>query len=272
MPFRERDLDRFVQRGFLHLERAFAPELAERCRARLWEDLDEEPDDPSGWTRPAARILGPMEAAFREAVNGPRLHAALDQLLGSGRWRPRPAPGLMPIRFPSELDPGDAGWHVDGSFGPAPDYRLNLASRGRALLVLFLFSEVGEQDAPTRLAVGSHLVVPPILAPAGRDGLLYAEVTARIADLASFTVERATGEAGDAYLCHPFLIHAATWPHRGAGPRFMSQSPISGRGALRADRPGAHASPVEAAIRLGLEGAGIEPASAYPWDLEERET
>ena len=37
----------------------------------------------------------------------------------------------------------------------------------RALLMLFLFSEVGEDDAPTRIRVGSHLDVPPVLAPHG---------------------------------------------------------------------------------------------------------
>jgi hypothetical protein len=25
----------------------------------------------------------------------------------------------------------------------------------------------------------------------------------------------ATGRAGDAYVCHPFLVDTATWPHRG---------------------------------------------------------
>ena len=33
----------------------------------------------------------------------------------------------------------------------------NITSRGRALLMLFLFSDVGESDAPTRIRVGSHI-------------------------------------------------------------------------------------------------------------------
>src|SRR5712691_3368411 len=51
-------------------------------------------------------------------------------------------------------DPGDAGWHIDVSF-PGPtgswnetkdfsDWRANVTLRGRALLMLFLFSDVGE--------------------------------------------------------------------------------------------------------------------------------
>ena len=33
---------------------------------------------------------------------------------------------------------------------------------------------------------------------------------------------QATGEAGDVYLCHPFLLHAAD-RHRGTTPRFVAQ-------------------------------------------------
>ena len=29
------------------------------------------------------------------------------------------------------------------------------------------------------------------------------------------TVVHATGRAGDVFLCHPFIVHTATWPHRG---------------------------------------------------------
>ncbi|PYO17954.1 MAG: phytanoyl-CoA dioxygenase, partial [Candidatus Rokuibacteriota bacterium] len=33
---------------------------------------------------------------------------------------------------------------------------MNVQSRGRGLLVLFLFTDVGDQDAPTEILVGSH--------------------------------------------------------------------------------------------------------------------
>ena len=29
----------------------------------------------------------------------------------------------------------------------------------------------------------------------------------------------AVGDAGDVYLCHPFLVHAASYPHTGVVPR-----------------------------------------------------
>jgi hypothetical protein len=36
----------------------------------------------------------------------------------------------------------------------------------------------------------------------------------------------ATVRAGDVYLCHPFIVHAATWPHRGNMARMMAQPGI----------------------------------------------
>ena len=43
-----------------------------------------------------------------------------------------------------------------------------------------------------------------------------------------FSVHRvlATGRAGDVFLCHPFIVHTATWPHRGAGPRMIAQPSV----------------------------------------------
>ena len=46
---------------------------------------------------------------------------------------------------------------------------------------------------------------------------------ARLAARASAArpTELATGQAGDVVWCHPFLVHAASWPHTGRHPRIM---------------------------------------------------
>ena len=72
--------------------------------------------------------------------------------------------GTTPVRFPSTRDPGDAGWHIDGSYKVSGQFWVNVHSRQRGLLALFLFTEVAEQDAPTEVIVGSHLDVPRVLA------------------------------------------------------------------------------------------------------------
>ena len=35
----------------------------------------------------------------------------------------------------------------------------------------------------------------------------------------------ATGVAGDVFVCHPFLVHRATWPHRGQVGRGGAEAP-----------------------------------------------
>lgn len=244
----------FVADGFVKIEQAFAPEVAAECRAILWRDTGCDPDDPATWTKPVIRLGGYADPPFQAAATAPALHKAFDEICGPGRWSPRQGLGTFPIRFRSEEPPGDDGWHLDASFpGDTPgdpfSWRVNLVSRGRALLMLFLFSEVGEDDAPTRIRLGSHLAVPPLLEPAGEAGLTMMEISQRAAAATEdLPLALATGRPGDVYLCHPFLVHAAQ-PHRGTRPRFMAQPPLDpGPVSYRVDGD----SPVEQAIRLGL--------------------
>jgi hypothetical protein len=163
------------------------------------------------------------------------------------------------VRFPSPDDPGDAGWHIDVSFGRNGDdpndflsWRANVVSEGRALLMLFLFSDIGPDDAPTRLRAGSHLDIARRLAGAGHDGLRLKDLAANdFAESAGRREAAAIGEAGTVYLCHPFLVHAAQ-PHRGTRPRFLAQPPLLPASPLQLERADQDYSPVERAIRLAL--------------------
>jgi hypothetical protein len=267
MPAREHEparalndaqIQQFIQDGFVRIDHAFSGELAEQGRAILWRDVPCDPQDKSTWTRPVIRLGYYGDEPFRRAVNSPVLHAAFDQLVGKARWRPRRDLGTFPVRFPSPDDPGDAGWHVDVSFPDGSgdheenDYsawRVNVTSRGRALLMLFLFSDVGEQDAPTRIRAGSHRDMARYLEPAGETGmsrLALHEMGAHRREVL------ATGEAGTVYLCHPLLVHAAQL-HRGSEPRFMAQPPLYPAEPFRLDREDGRYSPVEIAIRQALQ-------------------
>ncbi|OEO31970.1 phytanoyl-CoA dioxygenase [Devosia insulae DS-56] len=251
-------LDAFITDGFVRIDNAFSADLAAEGRAILWADTGCDPDDPKTWTKPVIRLGNYSQAPFVAAANTPVLRAAFDQLVGAGRWLPQGNLGTFPVRFPSPEDPGDAGWHIDVSFGweenPSDflSWRANVSSRGRALLMLFLFSEVGEQDAPTRIRVGSHLDIARQLAPAGEAGLTLRELAAdNFAASAHRPEVLATGSPGTVYLCHPFLVHAAQ-PHHGTEPRFMAQPPLLPREPLRLDRADSDTSPVELAIRRAL--------------------
>lgn len=244
---------RFVEDGFIRIDGAFPRALADEGRELLWRDTGCDPDDPATWTKPVVRLGDYPQEPFRRAVNMPVLHEAYDRLVGAGRWLPRGSLGTFPVRFPSDEDPGDAGWHAEASFpGEDGSWRLNLRSKGRALLMLFLFSDVGDDDAPTRIRVGSHLDVPRLLEPAGDEGLSFIELAERFGpDIHERPIAYAAGEAGTVYLCHPFLVHAAQL-HHGTRPRFMAQPPLLPAEPIRPDRDDGDYSPVEIAIRRGL--------------------
>lgn len=250
-------IEEFVRDGFVRVPEAFPRALAEECRDILWRETGLDPDDPAGWTRPVIRLGGYADRPFQEAATTDRLHGAFDQLVGPGRWAPRVGLGTFPVRFPHPDDPGDTGWHMDASYTKEgePGLWLNVRSRDRALLMLFLFSDIDAETAPTRIKVGSHLDVPAFLRPAGDAGremfALCAEMDrAGRLDAPDRPTALATGRAGDVYLCHPFLIHAAQ-RNRGTMPRFMAQPPLTATRPLDLDRPDGH-SPVARAVRLGL--------------------
>jgi hypothetical protein len=248
----------FIEQGFVKIEAAFPPQLAEEARAILWRDTGAKPDDPSTWTEPVVRLGLYSEPPFVAAANTATLRRAFDQLVGAGRWVPLGSLGTFPIRFPSAVDPGDTGWHVDASFGTeSPDFlswRTNVFSKGRALLMLFLFSDVGPDDAPTRIRAGSHLELARILAPAAEAGRTLGELAAHgFEETAHCREVSASGDASTVYLCHPFLVHAAQ-AHRGTRPRFLAQPPLlPAAGQLQLTRDDGDYAPVEIAIRTALD-------------------
>jgi hypothetical protein len=256
-------IDGFGDDGYLAVRRAVAPDIVRDCVDVIAADRRRrgvDPRNPTTWTEPVVRLPCPEGPAFAAAGTSAALRDMYDALLGAGRWTRRDGVGgTLPVRFPSVRDPGDAGWHIDGSYDVDGAWWVNVRSRGRGLLALFLFTDVGDDDAPTELIVGSHLDVPRALAPFGERGVFFGDVLRRL-PRSTFARPRvrATGRAGDVFLCHPFLVHRATWPHRGTGPRMVAQPAIATAEPF-ALRPGPDAGPVERAILHGL-GHSRQPA------------
>lgn len=253
----EREVDRFVADGYVAVRQAVPANVVRACQTELYAELrqhDVEIDDPSTWVEPVVRFWCPESAAFAAAGTQPVLWEAYDQLLGPGRHdRRQGVGGSVPVRFPNAADPGDAGWHVDGTIPIGDTWGLNFRSSGRGLLCLFLFSDVGPTDAPTELKLGSHLRIPSALQPMGEEGGLFdVQETDSFPEIEQLPSAFATGTAGDVFVCHPFLVHRATWPHRGSSPRFLAQP------AIGIDEPFplvdlTSSYPVERAIIHGLE-------------------
>ncbi len=246
----------FIHQGFIRIDNAFSPAIAQEARNILWNDTGYDPNDKTTWTKPVVRLGMYSQEPFIKAANTEVLHGAFNQLVGQGNWIPCRSMGTFPVRFPSAEDPGDTGWHVDAGFpGDDPgnffEWRINVKSKGRALLMLFLFSDVSEKDAPTRIRVGSHADVAKALEPFGERGLSFMELAMKLADMPEREEVLATGEAGTVYLCHPFIAHAAQ-PHQGSEPRFLAQPPLLLKNELIIENAEWMYSPVEEAIRLGL--------------------
>lgn len=247
----------FIHNGFVRVDNAFPAELAEEVRRILWSDLGLDRDDPSTWTQPVIRLGMYSQKPFIDAANTVRLHGLFDQLVGDDNWMPCRSMGTFPVRFPAAGDPGDTGWHVDASFSGADatnyfEWRVNYKSKGRALLMLFLFSDVTEVDAPTKIRIGSHLDVAALLKPAGEEGLSFTELAESLSRLPERDVTTATGKAGTVYLCHPFIAHASQ-PHRGTQPRFLAQPPLLLKNDVILEGKDGAYSALEESIRSALK-------------------
>jgi hypothetical protein len=221
-------VDRFVADGFVKLAGAVPADVVESCVDLLWAETGVDRHDPSTWVHPVVWVGGMAQEPFVRAMNAPILHDAFDALVGPGRWAARDSMGSFPLRFPHPVEPDDAGWHIEGSYevpGTA-GYWTNVHSGGRVLLLLVLFTEIGPDDTPTRIRVGSHRDVPPVLRPYGDRGAPGHELGPLVdAATADRPVVLATGRPGDVYVCHPFLVHAAQ-PHHGHRPRFLGQPAV----------------------------------------------
>ena len=227
-------VDEFRETGLVRVAGAFDAETCDACVEAIEHEMRShsvEPTNPETWTQPVVRFVTPEGPPFARAGSSPKLWSLYDELLGAGNWVKRQAVGgTVPIRFPSESDPGDAQWHIDGSYEVDGRYFTNVHSRTRALLGLFLFTDVTERDAPTEIIVGSYRDIPRVLERYGDEGVFFGDVVPQVRES---TFDRptvfATGNAGDVYVCHPFIVHRATWPHRGTGPRIIAQPEIGNR-------------------------------------------
>ncbi|KAA0095951.1 mitomycin antibiotics/polyketide fumonisin biosynthesis protein [Mycolicibacterium sp. P1-18] len=216
-------IDGFAENGFVKIEEAAPREVAEAAQRKLWNRIPMAPDRPESWTEPvvwAADLRG--DGPFGVIAGSRRVADALDAICGVDGWQPRGSLGNVPVRFPVPPVADDRGWHVDLNT-PLPDGTWAVSGRPHTVLLLTILSEVGADDAPTRLRSGSHRDVATVLGERPVDayecGPLVEEASAHR------KVVLATGSPGDVYVVHPFTVHAAD-EHRGHTPRFMAQAPV----------------------------------------------
>jgi hypothetical protein len=232
--------------GFVRLPRAF--DGADAMADRLWEHLARrgiDRHDAATWPRGKAHHLQKLlhEPVFIP-IGGPTTSAAIDSLLGAGRWTRPNHWGEFLVNFP------ECGrrwtvptlWHTDAAYHDP-------VSPLHGVSVFSFLNRVEHAGGGTLVLAGSHRIIARF---AGRHPELRGEKTAtvrrafyqshpKLAELVTvgndderaeqFSAEidvdglparvvELTGDPGDVVIVHPLLAHCVS-PNCARQPRFM---------------------------------------------------
>lgn len=250
------DLEHFIELGWCRVPAAFSADDAAAAVGDLWARMAGKRgiarDRPDTWP-PAYDIEEHLDTPAVLRCFTDRLSAAIEQLVGPGRWIGARRWGLWPVNFAFGAREPDAvpsfGWHVDGNW-----FRHTLDCPRQGLLVIGLFTDVAPGGGGTVLAERSHRRTARVLAehPAG---LTHTELFDRVLAEPLGDFCELTGAAGDAILAHPFLFHTRGFK-RGGPPRVLSNTEAPLREPMR---PHAPSAPVEHAIARALATAADPP-------------
>jgi hypothetical protein len=226
----------FEDRGLVRLPGLVSAKACAEMADRLWGEMARKDGvqrrAPNTWTveRPAHFKKLQDTGAFK-AMGSPDVRAALDALMGEGRWGEPATWGQSLVCFPDPRRVWDVpyqGWHLDGPVDPGP------ALIGRVFLIL---EPLRPQGGGTLVALGSHRLTRR-LADQARTQLSSGEVRKRLtaghpwfAALLSPSppgedrahrfmrptdvggvecqVAEMIGDPGDVWLMHPNILHAS---------------------------------------------------------------
>ncbi len=249
----------FYRAGLLRLPAAVPRADAEAMADVLWDELARahriHRDHPETWrNKRPAQLSGPARRGAFKALASPTVRAVIDQLIGPSGWdEPRWGAPLVTMPAPGPVwDVPHKHWHLDIGLHPAgagePDPPI-----ARVFVIL---APLQTRGGGTLLVQGSHKLVQRAAEAAGaklssaeaREALkqrhpwfarLFSptEVDDRVrafmdeaasVDGVDVRVVEMTGEPGDAWLMHPFLLHAFS-PNRREAPRLALTQWIYGR-------------------------------------------
>ena len=220
-------------------------------------------EDSATWIEGGVRGIGDLnrEPVF-QPFGSPRITAVVDELLGSEGWRPPSSWGQILATFPAEewswnslfqgqIEVSTINWHTDYPYDTPADELSGVQ-------VFCLLGDVELGGGGTLVIEGSHRVVrsfvarqpPEVLAKMKRARValmggdpFFRKVAKAVsgprpepwmdeqrAEIEGIPVAVAelTGEAGDVYFTHPWLLHAAS-PNCNSTPRLMVTQRIKKR-------------------------------------------
>ena len=246
------ELETFERDGIVKVPAAFSADDAARMRDVLWSELAArhgmQRDDPSTWTnlRPTGLKTTKTDRSA-DAILGPRLRSALDELLGE--WTEPPHQGQVLVTMPTG-EPWSVPhrmWHTDLGFDLPTDELV-------AVKIWALLGDLEPGGGGTPQVAGSHRVIARYLTTTDerdfktiRDRVLRSDpwfrnltsagersVEPGDVDGLPVRVVELTGRAGDVYLTHPWILHSIA-PNASDSPRMMRS-----RFIWRAQSPGEH--------------------------------
>jgi hypothetical protein len=240
----------------------------------MWTRLGYDPNDPSTWED--KRIHMPGTSHFEVKSFAPKAYDAACDLVGGEQRIKQPYAwsdafivnlGVRadePWADPSAASPG---WHKDGDF-----FRHFLDSPEQGLLTFVLWTDVLHQGGATFVACDSVgpvarylLEHPEGVLPGGFD---FRALVQQCRDFIE-----ATGQAGDVYYLHPFVLHA-TAQNVLRRPRVITNPLLSLTEPMRFDRESyeEHSLAEQAVLRhLGKERLSFTPAAPRERVVPERE-
>jgi hypothetical protein len=255
--------EHFLQKGFVRVPGCFTREAAAELTASVWTRLGYDPDDQSTWLEPSVHM--PTHRHLDVEEFAPRAWQAACELVGGADRIRRPfawGDGFIvnlyegadrPWQDASSAAPG---FHKDGDF-----FRHFLDSPEQGLLTLVLWSDVEHQGGATFAATDSVGPIARYLA-AHPEGVLpsFFPSSGLIDECSEFA--EATGEIGDVYLLHPFILHAKA-QNLLRKPRLITNPPVHLAEPMRFDRedPSEHSLVEQAVLRgLGVDRYHFEPS------------
>lgn len=250
--------EQFLTQGFVVIRHAFSREQAAEWSRAVWTRLGYDPHDRATWKQ--HRIHMPTLNTVDIRTFAPRAYTAICELCGgeerltSARWGDGFIVNLGAEDHPKTWEAPSAdvnGWHKDGDF-----FRHFLDSPEQGLLTIVLWSDVVPRGGATFIATDSVPVVARFLAehPEGvtPDGFDFSGLIQQCSHF-----QEATGEAGDVYLIHPYLLHASS-KNALRLPRLITNPPVHLKEPMCFNRPDGNYSLVERAVLRGL-GVGAYP-------------
>jgi len=229
--------DVFERDGIVKIPSAFTSDEAAGMRDVLWNELAArhgmDRDDPSTWTPLRPTGLKTTKASRTAlAVLGPKVRSALDGLLGE--WIEPKHAGQVLVTMPEGVpwSVPHRQWHTDVGF----------ETPTAAVKIWALLGDLEPGGGGTPQVAGSHKVIERFLTTtderefkAVRDQVLRSHPWLRnltseqrtVDPLEPATVDglrvrvvELTGQAGDVYLTHPWILHSIA-PNASDVPRMM---------------------------------------------------